>query len=551
MSFEHRDENESSNQRQRRLSRRRFVALGGGTVLASTILAGCGDSATTVPTNNGAATSASTTSAATSASTTTMSSSTTAATAITTTAPATTTATTNAVGATSAASATTAAAAPAPTITPIPPVSQPAGSLKLTFWYGLGGFAGNILQRDIINKYNQSQNKYYVEGVFQASYEDTINKVNAALAGGNLPNILQIYDGGTQRMIDTGRIIPVQTLIERDNLQQTLLADLEPNMRNHYTVNGKLYCLPFNSSTAILYIDKKAFRAVGLDPEKKAWTYDEIVEAAQKLTKRDAAGKVTRIGLASWPETWHIEQELAIHNSLYADPGNGQSDRATKYVFNNDTSVKWLEFLKKLQDTGGATYYGVSGRSAAGAAYLKGEAAMYFDSTGSLRNYVDATSKNGNPIEVGTIFMPRRPDGNGSSIVGGAALWVSDQGTKEQQDGAWDFLKFAVRSDIQANWAASTGYLPASHAAYDLKDFKDALATYPSFQVAIDQLRASPVNVYNSGPIAGNFVSARAEVTKAIDAFLSGKAASAKAALDDAAKRANDGLDEYNSTVKK
>jgi len=61
---------------------------------------------------------------------------------------------------------TTAAAAPtvvaqAPTITPIPPVPQPAASIKVTFWFGLTGSLGNVVQQ-VVNKYNSSQTHYYI-----------------------------------------------------------------------------------------------------------------------------------------------------------------------------------------------------------------------------------------------------------------------------------------------------------------------------------------------------------------------------------------------------
>src|SRR5215216_76158 len=68
---------------------------------------------------------------------------------------------------TAAAEAPTAAAPaatkpPAPTITPVPAIAQPAGSTKITFWYGLTGANGNVV-RTMVNQYNSSQSKYYVE----------------------------------------------------------------------------------------------------------------------------------------------------------------------------------------------------------------------------------------------------------------------------------------------------------------------------------------------------------------------------------------------------
>ncbi len=130
-----------------------------------------------------------------------------------------------------AAGAPAATAPPAPTITPVPPVEQPAGSIKLTFWYGLTGANGNIV-RTMVNEYNSSQTKYYVEAIQQPDYDATITKFNTSLAGGDLPNVVQVYDIGTQRMIDTKRILPVQDFIDKEQL--TLVDDLEPAVARYY-----------------------------------------------------------------------------------------------------------------------------------------------------------------------------------------------------------------------------------------------------------------------------------------------------------------------------
>src|SRR5262249_30213873 len=79
------------------------------------------------------------------------------------------------------------AVAQAPSLTPIPPVSQPAGSIKVTFWFGLTGSLGNVVQQ-VVNKYNSSQTLYYIEAVQQPDYDATIQKLNTSLAGGALPN---------------------------------------------------------------------------------------------------------------------------------------------------------------------------------------------------------------------------------------------------------------------------------------------------------------------------------------------------------------------------
>lgn len=421
------------------------------------------------------------------------------------------------------------------------------GPIQLTFWYGLSGVNGKVLQ-SVIAQYNASQKKYHVTGVFQSSYDDTLSKFNASVVSNNLPNIVQIYDIGTQRMIDTKKIIPIQTLIARDHLQ-SIVDDLEPAIRSYYTIGGTLYSMPFNSSTAVMYFDKNAFRKAGLNPDQKMWTYDELLAAAQKLTTKDASGKVTRTGVALYDYAWLFEQEEAIQNSLQATPDNGRTQRATQFVYNNQAGVNWLTFQKQLLDAGAATYSSSSASTQAATAFLSGKAAITFDSIASLRNYIATAQKNGGTVDVGTAYMPRPADAQGRNIIGGASLWVTNQGTSAQQDGAWDFIKYAVQPETQAYWSANTGYIPVRLATYQLADMKAALTKYPQFEDAISQIRAASTSYPDAGCITGTLLTERLDVQQATDSFLSGKINSAQAALDQAVQKSNAALTEYNSAL--
>ncbi len=381
--------------------------------------------------------------------------------------------------------------------------------------------------------------------MFQSSYEDTINKINTSLAGGELPNIAQVFDAGTQRMIDSKRIIPVQDLLERDGTAKAFMDDLEPAVRSYYTVAGKMYSMPFNSSTAMSYFNKKMVADAGLDANKTIWTYDELLDAAKKTTKKNG-DKIEVAGLAFNPSAWFFEQQMAVHKQLMGEPGNGRKERAEKFAFNNETGQKWLEFLKSTLDSSAGVNY-ASGNPQA--AFVSGQAAFHFDSIASLRGISSSAEKTG--VEVGVAFMPRRAGvETGRTIIGGASLWLPETGTPEQQAGAWAFLKFATQTDTQGWWSANTGYYPVTRSSYETADMKEALKKYPQFQVAIDQIRSAPEDAFNSGVISGTFVPMRVEVQKAMDAFWSGKTPSASAALDEALKKANEQLEEYNSTIK-
>jgi sn-glycerol 3-phosphate transport system substrate-binding protein len=438
----------------------------------------------------------------------------------------------------------------AQTPTPVPPVARPEGSVEIVFWYGLGGNLGNAVQ-EVVNKYNSSQSKYYVNAVFQSSYDDTINKINAGLASGQLPDVAQIFEAGTQRMIDSGAIVPVQELFERDGLT-AIIDDMEPAVRANYEVDGILYSAPFNSSTAMLYIDRAAFKAAGLNPDEPMVTFDQVAEYARALTVKDASGATTRYGLGVYAEGWFLEQIHAVHDTFIGLPNNGRAgERMTAYNYNSPIGVQWVEFLKGLVDEGVAVYYGpaAGGAGASSVAFVNGEVAMHFASIASLRGLIAGAENAGKGVDVGVLYMPRNPDATGKTIVGGASLWITNVGGEEKIEGAWDFIKFTLRPEIQAFWAVLTGYYPVVRASYALPEMQAGLEQYPQFQVAIDQIRLTDITDANTAHVSGIFVPYRTHYVAAFDRFMNGEFASAKEALDSAVATSNEQLEEYNLTV--
>jgi len=151
-------------------------------------------------------------------------------------------------------------------------------------------------------------------------------------------------------------------------------------------------------------------------------------------------------------------------------------------------------------------------------------------------------------VEVGVAYIPRPAGARGGVIIGGASLWITNTGTAEQQAGAWDFVKFASTPEIQAFFSANTGYYPTRKAAYAVQDMKDALALYPQFQVAIDELRSTTASAASQGAVFGTFVKARSNIQSAMEQFITGKVPSARQALDTAARISTSELAEYNAS---
>ena len=410
---------------------------------------------------------------------------------------------------------------------------------KITWWHAMSGVNGDALNK-IVDGFNKSQSNIKVEPVFQGTYDDLLAKLNTAIASNAAPALVQVYDIGQVYMRDSGQIVPMQAFIDRDKFDT---KDFEPAVINYYKYQDKLQSMPFNASSAILYYNKDAFKDAGLDPAKPPQTFTEVADAAKKLTKKDASGATTRYGFGPSIYGWLFEQLMATSGVLYADNGNGRDNKATKVLWNSDAAKTILNWWKAGVSGGYFFNPGIDNDGAANA-FNAGKTAMYIESTARLRGHINTVA---GKFEIGTGLYPR-PDNkpkDGGNIIGGASLYIMKSRPVEEQQAAWEFIKYAMTPAVQAQWQSDTGYYPIVKAAYDQGPSKDWSTKYPQFTTAIDEIRNSPQNRFTNGAVLGVMPQARQRTQKMIESVLLGQAS-----VDDAANAAvteiNAAIDKYN-----
>ena len=398
---------------------------------------------------------------------------------------------------------------------------------KITWWHAMSGVNGDAVNK-IVDGFNKSQSNIKVEAVFQGTYDDLLAKLNTAIASNAAPALVQVYDIGQVYMRDSGQIVPMQAFIDRDKFDT---KDFEPAVINYYKYQDKLQSMPFNASSAILYYNKDAFKDAGLDPAKPPQTFTEVADAAKKLTKKDASGQTVRYGFGPSIYGWLFEQLMATSGSLYADNGNGRDNKATKVLWNSDAAKTILNWWKAGVSGGYFFNPGIDNDGAANA-FNAGKTAMYIESTARLRGHINTIA---GKFEIGTGLYPR-PDNkpkDGGNIIGGASLYIMKSRPAEEQQAAWEFIKYAMTPAVQAQWQSDTGYYPIVKAAYDQGPSKDWSTKYPQFTTAIDEIRNSPQNRFTNGAVLGVMPQARQRTQKMIESVLLGQAS-----VDDAANAA-------------
>jgi len=421
-----------------------------------------------------------------------------------------------------------------------------AEPVRVAFWHSMGGDIGGKAIPKLASDFSASQATYVVEPSYQGSYDDSLNKLKAGLMSKDVPAVVQVYDIGTRLMVDLKVATPVQDFIDQEKYD---VSDLEPNVLAYYTVDRKLWSMPFNTSNPILYYNKTMFKAAGLDPERPPRTFAEVTEAARRLTLKDSTGKVTQYGVAFAIYGWFVEQFLAVSGAPYVDNGNGRDARAARAVFNGPEGVKILGWWKSMVDEGIMANYGRATTDTRNA-FNAGQVAMIIESTAALRGMMDASR---GKFELGTSFLPRPSSKDyrtSGTIIGGASLWILKDRPAAEQRGAWEFVKYLAAAPQQAYWHTMSGYYPIRKAGYNEPLDKEWRAKYPPFQTAIEQLHMAPVSRITSGGLIGVFPSARQIVEGAIEQVLAGRA-TPQAALDDAAGAVTTAIQDYEASVTK
>jgi len=416
-------------------------------------------------------------------------------------APAATTAPTQAPAATKAPEPTK---APAATVAPTQPPAA-AQKIKLTFWYALSGAQGKVIEA-MVDKYNKSQPNVTVEVIFQGSYADIAQKLTAAITAKTVPDIAQM--GGAPTLAESGAIVPIADLATAQDR-----ADIYDGFWDYNKFGDKIISMPFNNSVPMLYYNKDLFKAAGLDPEKPPATWDDLLKAAQALTK---------------PGVWGFNTHTDTHWYLSAMimQNGGKIFDGKKVVYNSPEGIEALQFWGDL-----VTKHKVmpaNQHAQASADFIAGKVAMMMRSSSSL-TAVSTDAK----FQVGVAPLPCKKVC--SEPLGGASFIVFKT-TADKQKAAWEFAKWMTNQENSVDLFIQTGYVPIRKSVSDVPALKEYYKKSPNAEAV-----AKAAQYASAIPVFSELGNSDEQLRKAVEKLELGTA-SAKDALDVAATTINKAL---------
>lgn len=359
----------------------------------------------------------------------------------------------------------TPAAAPAAGDSAPAPAQEP---ITVTLWSSFTGKNGEA-EAELVKRFNESQGDVQIDYQFQGSYEETAQKLTAALQAQTAPDISLLSDVWWFKFYLNNVLLPLDDLLAAESVD---LADYQDSLINEGLRQGKHYWVPFARSTPLFYYNKQMWAEAGL-PDRGPETWAEFSEWAPKLVKMDGDAMATSAFVhpdgASYI-AWLFQPVSWQFGGRFSDPDftmhltDENTVRAGQFYADSIHSMKWARPSKDI-----------------GADFINGLAAASMMSTGSMGG-VKANAT----FDFGTAFLPKET--NFGCCTGGAGLAILANTPEEKRLPAMRYIAFASSPELTEFWAQNTGYMPVRKSALTSESMQTYFAEFPQFKTATEQL---------------------------------------------------------------
>jgi len=405
--------------------------------------------------------------------------------------------------------------------------------------------------RDVAAEFNSLVDGFEIVVEGYSDYESLFDATLLAVDAGTPPAIVQYFEAATtdaQDAVDSSGK-PIFTSVEqaiggRTEIlgQPVILNDVVDSAKNYYTLDGEFKSMPWNTSSAIMFVNRSLLDAAGLEGTPATW--DEVESYCADFL----ASAVATDACITWPNhSWFIEQSVAQQGADLVNNANGRSQRATEVIVDSEAMVDYISWWSDLSSDGTYVYTGTQRDWGGTYDLFAAQGVPFLIYSSSDTTLLTDEGKNGG-FEVEAAFMPRNGDrtSGGGNIIGGATLWLVDDLPEQVSDVALAFLNFLNNPENAADWHRVTGYIPITNASIELLEAEGWFEENPNSRVANEQLAAAPASSATAGALMGNFVVIRNVITEAVEDILVNNLDVATR-LGVAQQEAQRLLDEYNA----
>lgn len=212
----------------------------------------------------------------------------------------------------------------------------PSDRTEVKFWYSGGKSAVKVVEK-IVDEFNDSQDKYFVTTATQADYDETFQKLQAAIAGNAAPDCVLLDTDKTRALYEKKLVTALTDYTSKDsdfNQDDYVSVFFDQGVYD----DGTVYAIPAYGTTQVMYYNIQTFKDANVDPSSiKTW--QDLADAAKKIKD---TGKYKYGWEPMWGRDNLIDAAFSNGAKVFSDDGKTVTINSKEWVDVWEAFRKWI-----------------------------------------------------------------------------------------------------------------------------------------------------------------------------------------------------------------
>ena len=284
--------------------------------------------------------------------------------------------------------------------------------------------------RRLVDHFNATRHPAHPVRLSHAEQSSYIERLFVMGAARSMPDVMHLDRKDLPLFVHRGLVEDLTPFIASDTAFS--LSDFLPALIPGCGVNGTIYGIPHNFSTLVLYYNRDHFDAAGLSSPDSTWTWDSLRIAAQRLTRTNAAGAITRYG---------CYLNIIVQTLISQNGGSILNASLDSCIVASPEAEGAIRFMIDMSEQYHATWNTLAQDLLWDEMFIGGRCSMVATGRWAAAAYVAAM----HPGSVGVAPLPRGRFRHGAAV--NHMMVMSSESTKKQD--AWAFITFLASDEAQ------------------------------------------------------------------------------------------------------
>lgn len=408
--------------------------------------------------------------------------------------------------------------------------SQASGTLDkkanvtLTMWSGQTEQAEKILVK-LVAKYEKLHPNVTINlSPGASSTEDLLQKLSAAFAGNDYPDVSYAFGSWASQLEASGRTLDItkqvaQPSVKWDEFTGAARATARPT-------GAKTIGFPAVVDNLALLYNKTVFDKAGVAYPTADWTWDDFRAAAKKLTNASTQTYGYAYSVSGSEETtWQFWPHL------WQNGGSILSKNGKKATFDSQAGDDALSFLRDMAVNDKSVYIDQTDTKF-GDLFVSNRIGMITSGPWELSDLKTGGTK------YGVVQLPGTKGDH--ETVSGPDIWaLFNHKDANRSYWSYNFTQWLTSAAQDEQWNVAIGNLPLRSSEVNSEAFKQQAKTYPGLEI----MEANAVNAKQARPTVAGYNGLSEAIGDAISRVLQGQG-TPSAALKAAATKATAALND-------